>query len=124
MTKIIGREVLGRNLMRRSTVEIEEWDGSVIVRELTGAEVAECKALVGQAVDLGSKTIANDQSAVEFTCKLVALGWINEDGSKVISSEDSHVLSRESFSITLKMAQEIGRLSGLMPGAVETAKKN
>ena len=88
------------------------------------AEVAECKALVGQAVDLGSKTIANDQSAVEFTCKLVALGWIAEDGSRIVSPDQSGILANESFSITLKMAQEIGRLSGLMPGAVEAAKKN
>lgn len=121
---IVGREALGSAVLKREEIEAPAWGGKVIVRELTGDEVAEARELATKAVDVETKSITDNSALTDFQCVLVAKGWIGEDGRRVLRDDEAILLRKQPNSIIQRMAERISILSGLSEEAVETAKKN
>jgi hypothetical protein len=83
MTTLTRDEILGADDLKSETVEVPEWGGTVIVRELTGAERDTWEASVvktnGAAVSIDSHNMR---------AKLVALCIIDDEGKRLFTEKD------------------------------------
>lgn len=106
--------LLSKTGLRRETLFVPDLDGEVLLRELTGSEI-----------DVVKRQAAKDNGAVAMTTALaVRFGWINEDGSHVLSDDDlSTMITEVSFAVIDLMATKIMELSGNAGDTKAAAKK-
>lgn len=127
----IGREILSKNTLKRKAIEIPEWGGTIVLRELSGREAIP----VSQgALEISEARRAGDidtQKALTWQAETVCYGWINEDGSQVLALSDiDELLKTQPHSVLERIAKEIRILSGMEraqpadPAPVDDAKKN
>lgn len=132
MSRVVGIEALaGRSAatLRRKAVFVPEWDGDVLLRELTGAERLELAAGV---IDLyqvlgegGRPTSGEDvRRALEFGARVVQAAWINEDGEQVVDAASFDMLLQVDLPILMSLAGEALRLSRMAPGDADEVKKS
>ena len=118
--------------LRTTQVDVPEWGGPVLLRELTGAERTQ---LLAGVVDLyavfqrhGGVTIesgAELRQAFEYAAKVVQLTWVDGDGNQVVASDaDFDLLLQQDLAVIFNLATQALTLSKLAPLAVEEAKKN
>ena len=133
MSRVVGIEALaGRSAatLRRKAVFVPEWDGDVLLRELTGAERLELTAGVldlYQVLGEGGlpKSGADVRRALEFAARVVQLAWIGEDGGQVVGDgEPFEMLLQVEWTILMSLAGEALRLSRMAPGDVDGLKKS
>lgn len=132
MSRVVGIEALaGRSAatLRRKAVFVPEWDGDVLLRELTGAERLELTAGVldlYQVLGEGGlpKSGADVRRALEFAARVVQLAWIGEDGGQVVSDEQFDMLLQVDWTILMSLAGEALTLSRMAPGNVDGLKKS
>lgn len=127
----INKSILKRNVLKRKTIHIPEWDGEIVVRELTGKEAI---ALNQTAVEINFDRQAgrfDADKAQRWEARTVMAGWINEDGSHVLESGDiDDLLNTQPRSVIERIAKEIRILSGMdrakpdAPSPADEAKKN
>lgn len=127
----IGKEILGRKTLKRKTVDVPEWEGQVIIRELTGREaepISQGAAEIRKAVQDGKP---DAKYAIRWQAQTIALGWINEDGNHVLEAGDINTLIDTTGHSTIELlSREIRILSGMQildkdaDAPVEQAKKN
>ena len=120
MSRVVGIEALaGRSAatLRRKAVFVPEWDGDVLLRELTGAERLELAAGV---IDLyqvlgegGRPTSGEDvRRALEFGARVVQAAWIGEDGGQVVGDgEPFEMLLQVEWTILMSLAGEASSAS-------------
>lgn len=121
-TQLLGKDVLGKRKLAQSTIEVPTWGGSILIRELTGAEVETVRSIAASAVKDGQVT---DQANLRvFAHSLIVSGWINADGTHVLAEDEGNLLYDESNQTIDTIADAIAVLSGLRPKAVEQAEKN
>lgn len=119
---ILGKNVLGKGMLKRREIEVPTWGGAILIRELTGAEVETVREVAASAVKDGQIT---DQANLRvFAHTLIVFGWINEDGTRVLTDQEGDLLYTESNQTIDSIADAIAELSGLRPKAVEQAEKN
>lgn len=129
---ILGKEALGRNALKRKTIDVPEWDGQIIIRELNGhgaGLVAAGGMEISQARQNGT---FSPQMALRWLAQTVASGWVNEDGSYVLQGSDDidQLLATQKQSTLEQIASEIRILSGMEkakeddPEPLDDAKKN
>lgn len=121
MAGFVGRDVLGKGLLKRAEVDVAEWGGLALVRELSSAEIEDVRVLAGQSMNDG---VLDGKAVGRFERALVVAGWINADGSQVLSDEDVSLLGGESARAVTLLASKISELSGLTPSTQADAKKN
>ena len=122
--KPVGREVLGRDNALRKSIEIEEWGGSVLIRQLSGRQVSEIQQLATEAVDPQKKQVRDRRKLSRFNFALIRDSWINADGSTVLTDDDYEAISDEPHAATEKLSNEIAAFNHLNERAEVTAKKN
>ena len=109
--------VLGQSSLREDAVSVPEWGGEVRVRELT---VDERRSVLALARDKEGRATDTTEAAVKMVC-WCALG---EDGRPLFSDNDAAALKAKSARAVERLAEAIGRMSGLAGSAVEDAAKN
>lgn len=119
MTKHLGREALAKPILKRQTIDIPEWGGAILIRELTVRERAE---LGDDADALASGQRA--QTVVRAMARLVRMAWIGDDGMPVMTEDDEAALLEQPLSVIEPLTNAIIALSGLGSNALEDAKKN
>lgn len=131
MSRVVGLEVLNGSApaLRRKFVNVPEWDGDVILRELTGAERLELTAGVLDLYQLlgegGMPKSGDDvRRAIEFAARVVQMAWIAEDGNQVVGPEKFDMLLGVPWEILMTLAGEALTLSRMAPGDVDTLKKS
>lgn len=120
----LGRSILDRPILKTERVFISEWDGEVIVRQLTGAEVKELQPSALQSVDINSREVRNADAMNKFRYQLVAKSWIDEDGQRVIGDNELSLLDNQAFSAIERIANAAAKLNNLMGFDSEIAVKN
>lgn len=95
-------------------VEVPEWGGIVRVRGLTGAER---DAFEAEIVEQRGKKISLDMQ--NFRAKLVIRSVIGEDGRRLFSDHDAHLLGQKSAVALQRVFEVAQRLSGLSAADVE-----
>lgn len=120
---IVSREVLGRKRFAQEQIDVPEWGGVVLVRELSSGEIA---AVRTAAKVTTKQDVANvDAGSIgSFERLLVEFGWIDADGKRVLADGESSLLEDESARIVNLLANKIATMSGLNPNASADAKKN
>lgn len=131
MSRVVGLEVLNGSVpsLRRKFVAVPEWNGDVILRELTGTERLELTAGVLDLYQLLGeggvpKTGADMRQAIEFAARVVQMAWIAEDGHQVVGSEQFDMLLGVPWEILMTLAGEALSLSRMAPGDIDTLKKS
>jgi hypothetical protein len=126
----LGKEILKRDTFKRKTIDIPEWGGQIIVRGLSGNEAI---AINQTAVEISLDRQAGKFDAAKaerWEANTVIRGWINEDGSAVLSPTDVDDLLGKETEIISRIAREIRILSGMEkakaddPSPSSEAKKN
>lgn len=119
---IVGN-VLGQKKLKRAKIDVPDWGGEVMVRELHSDEIA----TVREAASIGISADADRMSPVavgRFERLLIEYGWIDGEGNRVLADGQGDLLRHESARIVNMMADKIAELSGMKPSATTDAKKN
>lgn len=94
--------------LKRREVLVPEWNGSVLIRELTGAERDEVESMMLRA----QKT--NDFKGVR--AKVVCLSCITENGERLFDiKNDASIISNLSASVLELLFKEACTISGMNP---------
>lgn len=104
MAALTREQILGRK-PKRLVVEVPEWEGSVLIEELSVA---------------GAQLMTVEHNAVDFVIASV----INEDGTPMFSPEDRPTLLRKEFSACKRIAEAAISFNALSQPAVEAIAKN
>jgi hypothetical protein len=112
--------ILDKKALQTARVEVPEWGGHVIVRELTGAER---DAWEGAFLDPDTQELRGD-FMVNARARLVALSVIDEDGARVFTEEDAEQLGALSGAALDRVFQKASRMSGLSKADLAELEKN
>lgn len=119
-SKPAGRELLGRST-KRQEVYIAAWDAAVLIRKLPADLALNVVGMAGEPVE-GAEARAEQLKAITFA--YVCAGWVNADGSPVLSPDDRALLLAEPLEALEQLAKAIRDFNGLGEQAAETAAKN
>lgn len=112
-------EILKAEDLKTERVEVPEWGGDVIVRELKGKARDEFEA--SQYVKKGDKLEFTNENA---RAKLVVRSLVDEDGKLLFTPNQASFLGDKSGAVLDRLYDVAAKLSGLTPNAVEDAKGN
>ena len=117
--KLTKAQILGAADIVTEEVHVPEWDGSVLVRGLTGAQRDEFElSLVEQH---GRKQVWHRE---DVRAKLLVLSIVDEEGNRLFSEGDIQALSQKSASALERLFNVSRRLSGLSDTDVAELSKN
>lgn len=120
----LGRGFLEQRTLKSVVVEVPEWDGEVILRELTGEEMAEVQAIATSAMDMNTRQVKDGKALMLFRATAICLSWVDEDGNHVMERKDIPLLLRQSYRVLDRLADVVEEMSGMNQAALEAAKKN
>lgn len=118
MKEMLSREqILSKvGALKREEHEIEEWGGTVLLRELTGAERDRMEGLL-----LRGKQNLNFTGA---RAQMLMLSCVNENGSPVFTEKDLPMLSELSGKTLDGVFKKVSEMSGMSPGSEGEMEKN
>jgi len=128
----LGKEVLGKGVLKRREVAIPEWGGTALCRELTIEEVEEVRRQATESISISraTATVKNNRALTTMGLLTAARGWIHQDGTRVLTDEEAMALRRESNRAIQRIIVAVSELSGIVEGdeedsgSVEEAEKN
>lgn len=110
-------EILSVEDLRVRTVDVPEWGGQVLVRELSAAE----------RDDLEGETIAienESEKSRNLRARIVVRCVVDEKGERVFGDKDAELVGRKSGAAVDRIFQVASELSGLSKDSAETLEKN
>lgn len=117
MEKALTREeILGASNLKIETVDIKEWGGSVIIRELTAAARDEYESSVVKTDGLKVRVDSSNMRA-----KLVALSVVDKSGKLLFTKKDVVALGELSATAIDRVVDVARRLSGIGDTELEEA---
>jgi hypothetical protein len=111
--------ILAAATLRTEEVDVGEWGGVVLVRELRGRERDEWEASL--AVQRGKQMVPD---VANMRAKLVARCVVNSDLEPVFTQQDVNALGELSASALDRVFEVASRLSGLSEADLEAASGN
>jgi len=125
MSKILSREqILQQVTLKREEVEIPEWGGSVLVRELTAAERDSYEnSLLETKKGLNGKPEIRP-NLKNVKAKMASIVLIDEAGNRLFKDADALQLGNLSASALNRIVDVAERLSGLTKKDVEELEGN
>lgn len=110
MAGVLSREaLLAADNLKTETVEVPEWGGSVVVRELPLGVYQDCRKLA---------EVAGATDADRLSIYLIIAGVVEPE----LKPEDYELVRGLSMAALNRVADAIMRLSNLLDGAVEEAE--
>ena len=116
LSTLTKAQILEADDLPTEIVEVPEWNGSVIVRTITGSERDAFEASV--ITESGGKNMEYLRS------KLVALSVVDEEGNHLFTMNDAKELGEKSARAIDKVFSVAQRLSGLSKKDVEELTEN
>jgi hypothetical protein len=111
--------ILAAASLKTEEVDVPEWGGIVLVRELRGRERDEWEASL--AVQRGKQMVPD---VANMRAKLVARCVVNSDLEPVFSQQDVNALGELSAAALDRVFEAASRLSGLSEADLEVASGN
>jgi hypothetical protein len=117
--------ILSKTALKRETVEIPEWGGNILVRELTAGErtryeVGMSDMVQGEQTDPAKKV----QRFIDMRARIAAMACLNEDGSRMFRDDDVAALNQLSGNVLDRISTVVLRLSGYTMAEQEKLKKS
>ena len=109
-------QILSADDLKTETVNIPEWGGDVLLRELRGRE--------RDAFEEGSMDKQRNISMVNMRARLVAMSAIDEEGERLFSSKEANELGNKSATALNRMFEVCCRLSGITESDVDKLEGN
>lgn len=109
-------EILAKVDLKKETVTVAEWGGSVFVSEMSGTQRDAWEQSIRQKDASGN--IASPRA------KLVVFTVVDENGDRIFTEEDVPSIGKLAARSLEKVCTVAMRLNGLGAGDVEEAKKN
>lgn len=111
-------QILQKNDYKLTPVEVPEWDCTVHVRSISGAQREELAKKIKDAEKQGLKVPPGliPWMLVRTVC--------NEDGSLMFTDKDIAALNEKNPEVTDRICQESFLACGVTPDAAEEAEKN
>lgn len=126
MSKIAGRAAIQG--MSRKTVDVELDGLTYRLREMSGTQRDrfESAAVVEKAEEVdGKREIRRVVDPMYLRARLVAMCWVDEDGTQCYADDEVHMLSDDIPASKLNVLFEAAqKLNGLDADAVKVAEKN
>lgn len=118
-------EILRFSELRRERVEVPEWGGSVIVRELTGDERDEWESELVELNQTGEGapdvTVKSMRGA---RARLASLAIVDDKGDRLFIAEDVEDLGKLSAAALGRVFDVASRLSGLTDSDIKELSGN
>jgi hypothetical protein len=115
----VGREVLKRSVLKTETVDMPEWGGPVILREMSAAQVVEFNRF--------ARAVSDDEAGADMrrAAWTVVTCWVDEAGDQILSEEDAPILlATQTSTLIIRLSLRALVLSGMLPGrALEPGEK-
>ena len=109
-------QILQADDLKTETVEVPEWGGDVLLRELRGRE--------RDAFEEGSMDKQRNVTMTNMRARLVALSAINEEGERLISAKEANELGNKSATALNRLFEVCCRLSGITSEDVDKLEGN
>ena len=123
MSKYLSRDdILQTQGIRTDEVEVPEWGGKILVRELSAAEVA--KIGFGMAGKGGGETEVDLAKLGEYVPQMIAWCVVDENLNSIFDLEDIMRLSAKSINPVQRIITKIMELSDLSPDEEGEPEKN
>jgi hypothetical protein len=119
MKTLTRDEILGAEDLKSETVEVPEWGGAVIVRELTGSERDTWEASVVKTN--GTKVTIDSHN---MRAKLAALCIVDGDGKRMFTDKEAVALGSKSAAALDRVTDVARRLSRIGEDEIETLGKD
>lgn len=101
--------------VKKETVEVPEWGGSVYVRVMTGTD---------RDLFESSMYLKGDDRLINLRAHLCALTICNEDGTRLFSDADIEALGKKSGEALDRVFKTAQRINGLSGEEVAEIEKN
>jgi len=115
----LADKIAGATDLHTKTIEVPEWDVTLVLREMSGRVRAEFEGRVAELNESGDPV-----DTVRMLALLVVRCAHDEDGSKVFSDEHIDMLLRKSLSVLKRIADEALALSAMTEGDIEELAGN
>ena len=116
-------QILGSLDLKRETVEVPEWGGTILVRELTAEERDAYEASLMEAKKVG-KRVEFQPNLKNVKAKMAAKCIIDHAGTRVFTDLEAVALGRKSGAALSNICDVIERLSGLDKKSKEELEGN
>jgi hypothetical protein len=97
-------------------VHVKEWDVTLYLHSMTGAERARFKQIADKLQKEGKEADADTWLLILTAC--------DEQGNRIFSDEDFERLNSKSATVLTHVAKEALIVNGLLPDSIDEAKKN
>jgi hypothetical protein len=112
-------QIFNKDDLKRETIEVPEWGGSVTIRELTGREHQE---LAREAVS--SKDEDDEARGAKFITSLLQKVIVDEEGQPLFGPDDIDELTSKSSRVLQRLFTEAQRISKIRASDIEEIEKN
>ena len=109
-------QILQADDLKRQVVEVPEWGGAVLLRELRGRE--------RDAFEEGSMDKQRNVTMTNMRARLVALSAIDEEGERLFTAKEAVELGDKSATALNRLFEVCCRLSGITSDDVDKLEKN
>lgn len=109
-------QILSADDLKQELVEIPEWGGEVLVRELRGRE--------RDAFEEGSLDKQRNLKMANMRARLVAMSVIDDEGERLFTSKEALELGEKSASALNRLFEVCCRLSGITSDDVDKLEGN
>lgn len=129
MTKILGRNDLLGNHLKRELVEVPELDGSLYLRELSTSQILAFNARVEKLRSEGHQEVTPEVS-VSLMALLLSFSACDEDGNLLFTEADAGKLVDNNISTLTSLSTKVMEISGLnevaanLPNALTTSSSS
>jgi len=114
--------ILAADDLKTEEVEVPEWGGVVLVREMTGMERDQYERRMVQAK--GNEPGINLDGLVNIRAWVAAACMVDGSGKRLFTERDVMSLGRKSAAALGRVYDVATRLSGLMRGDLDELEKN
>ena len=116
MATLSKQQILDADDLKRELVEVTEWGGSVLLRELRGRE--------RDAFEEDSLDKQRNLSLRNMRARLVAASAIDENGERLFTNNEAAELGEKSATALNKCFEVACRLSGITDADIEELEGN
>jgi hypothetical protein len=116
MATLSKQQILDADDLKRELVEVTEWGGSVLLRELRGRE--------RDAFEEDSLDKQRNLSMRNMRARLVAASAIDENGERLFTNNEAAELGEKSATALNKCFEVACRLSGITDADIEELEGN
>jgi len=113
-------QILGAKDLARETVNIPEWGGNIIIREMTGKQRDLLEGMMASRMGANGRIM----STKDLRAKMTIMSVIGEDGETLFDDKDIPSISGKSGKALDRIVEAVQKLNGLDSEDIEEKAGN